>query len=40
MNLYNLKKSKLKEIKSQPFKLEKDIQKLVESKFYIGKRKG
>lgn len=31
MNLYNLKNSQLKEIKSQPFKLEKDIQQLVEN---------
>ncbi|SMG16592.1 Predicted transport protein [Marivirga sericea] len=31
MNLYNLNKSQLKEIKSQPFKLEKDIQQIAES---------
>ncbi|GAA5030929.1 hypothetical protein GCM10011506_21800 [Marivirga lumbricoides] len=31
MNLYNLNKSHLKEIKSQSFKLEKDIQQLVEA---------
>ncbi|WP_375577661.1 DUF5655 domain-containing protein [Marivirga tractuosa] len=30
MNLYNLNKSQLQEIKSQPFKLEKDIQQFVE----------
>ncbi len=31
MNLYNLNKSQLREIKSHPFKLEKEIQQLVES---------
>ncbi len=32
MNLYKINKTQLEEVKSDPFKLEKDIQNLVEEK--------